>query len=125
MVCISCGSGSWLFDMATVFRKPSFIGMDISPVIPQGVKPQNIEFIQGNILNGLPFQDNSIDYVHQRLLIAAIPSDRWQGLIDEIVRVLKPGGYLEVFENMKNHLKPCQDLQHTLFFSFMNLVQNF
>ena len=86
--------------MATDFRLPSFTGIDISPVI-QGIKAQNIEFIQKNILDGLPFQDNSFDYVHQRFLIAGIPLDKLQDLVNEIVRVLKPGGYLEVFENVK------------------------
>ena len=97
IVCISCGAGSWLFDMASEFHDPSFIGIDISAVIPQGIKPQNIEFVQGNILDGLPFEDNTFDFIHQRLLIVGIPSDKWQGLIDEVVRVLKPGGYMEVF----------------------------
>src|SRR5688572_8809464 len=97
VVRISCGAGSWLFDMATKFSNPSFIGIDISPVIPQGIKPQNVDFVHGNILDGLPFQDNTFDYVHQRLLIVGIPLDQWQGLVDEMVRVLKPGGYLEVF----------------------------
>ena len=107
MVWNSCGGGSWLFDMATEFSLPSFTGIDISPVIPQGIKPKNVEFLQRDVLNGLPFQDNSIDYVHQELLVAGVPSDRWQSLINDIVRVLKPGGYLEVLylKNMKNHLK--------------------
>jgi ubiquinone/menaquinone biosynthesis C-methylase UbiE len=127
VACISCGGGSWLFDMATNFRQPTFIGVDISPVIPQGIKPQNVEFVLANVLDGLPFQDDSFDYVHQRFLIAGIPSDKWQDVVDEIVRVLKPGGYLEVLENTKNHSKHCQDVQlkHTLFFSYMNLVQTF
>ena len=84
--------------MATDFPNPSFTGVDISPVTPQGIKPKNVHFVQGNILDGLPFPDNSFDYVHQRLLILGIPSDKWQSVVNDIVRVLKPGGYLEVFE---------------------------
>jgi hypothetical protein len=30
--------------------------MDISSVIPQVTKPKNVDFMQGNILDGLPFQ---------------------------------------------------------------------
>ncbi len=83
--------------MAIDFPLASFIGMDISSVISQETKPQNVKFIQGNILDGLPFQDNSVDYIHQRYLAAAIPYDKWPSLINDMVRALKPGGYLEVF----------------------------
>ncbi|CAI2185876.1 5702_t:CDS:2 [Funneliformis geosporum] len=95
---IGCGAGSWLFELATEYPLPSFTGTDISPVIPTTIKPRNINFIKGNILDGLPFEDNSIDFVHQRLLLGAYPLDKWQGVVNELVRVLKPGGYLELME---------------------------
>jgi ubiquinone/menaquinone biosynthesis C-methylase UbiE len=66
-------------------------------VIPLTIKPRNIDFIQRNALDGLLFEDNTFDFVYQRLLIAAYPANKWQEVINELVRVVKPGGYLEVF----------------------------
>ena len=91
-----CGVGSWSFDMATEYPNAKITGIDISPIRPSQVKPDNFTFIQANILDGLPFEDNTFDYVFQRLLFAAITRDKWPFVINELTRVLKPGGYLEV-----------------------------
>ncbi|RIA87701.1 S-adenosyl-L-methionine-dependent methyltransferase [Glomus cerebriforme] len=95
---MGCGAGSWLFELATEFSLASFTGVDISPVIPLTIKPKNVNFIQGNILDGLPFEDNTFDFVHQRLLVGAFPLNKWQDVTNELVRILKPGGYLELME---------------------------
>lgn len=97
LVYASCGAGSWLFELATDFPSATFTGIDISPVIPTTIKPRNVFFIQGDILDGLPFEDNTFDFVHQRILLVAFSLNEWQGVVNEMVRVLKPGGYLEVF----------------------------
>ncbi len=88
--------GSWSFDMVTDYPHAEIIGIDMSPIQPLQVKPENFIFIQGNIFDGLPFADDSFDFVFQRLLVGAIPKDKWPFVIRELIRVLKPGGYLEV-----------------------------
>jgi ubiquinone/menaquinone biosynthesis C-methylase UbiE len=97
----SCGAGSWLFELGTEFPSANFIGIDFSPIIPTAIKPHNVSFVQGDILDGLPFEDDTFDFVHQRILFAAFSLDKWQSVINDMVRVLKPGGYLEVFGNIK------------------------
>ena len=82
--------------MATNYPCAEFTGIDISPIQPSQIKPKNFTFIQGNIFEGLPFADDSFDFVFQRLLVGAIPKDKWPFVIRELIRVLKPGGYLEV-----------------------------
>lgn len=57
-----------------------------------------VQLVHGDVLAGLPFPDGSFDFVHQRQLCAAIPADCWQRLIDEAVRVTKPGGWVELVE---------------------------
>lgn len=49
-------------------------------------------------LKGLPFPDQQFDYVHQRLLVAAIPAANWPEVIHELVRVTRPGGWVELLE---------------------------
>jgi len=88
--------GSWSFDMATNYPHVEFIGIDISPIQPSQIKPENFNFIQANLLDGLPFEDDTFDYVFQRLLVSSVPTDKWPVVIEELIRVLKPGGYLEV-----------------------------
>jgi len=82
--------------MATSYPHVEIIGIDISPIQPSQIKPENFTFIQANFFDGLPFADDSFDFVFQRLMVGAIPKDKWPLVINELTRVLKPGGYLEV-----------------------------
>jgi len=82
--------------MATNYPKAEFTGIDISPIQPSQVKPGNFTFIQANLFDGLPFPNDSFDFVFQRFLVGAIHKDKWPFVVNELTRVLKPGGYLEV-----------------------------
>ncbi|CAG8638815.1 17625_t:CDS:2, partial [Gigaspora margarita] len=74
------------------------IGLDISPHQPTHIKPKNFEFIKANAQERLPFDDNTFDFVFQRLLVAGYTNEKWSNVVNELVRVLKPGGYLELCE---------------------------
>ncbi|CAG8638615.1 1426_t:CDS:2 [Cetraspora pellucida] len=95
---VGTGPGTWLLEMATNYPKSKFIGIDISPVQPNTIKPKNAEFIEGNVLKHLPFPDDTFNYVFQRFLNVGIPEKSWPSVINELVRVLKPGGYIELLE---------------------------
>ncbi|KAG2229790.1 S-adenosyl-L-methionine-dependent methyltransferase [Thamnidium elegans] len=98
-----CGPGSWTLDMAKDFPNSKFHGVDISNFFPDETKPNNCEFIIGNLTETLPFEDNTFDYVHQRLLILGLTNSGWEKCLSELLRVLKPGGYIEILEpNVKN-----------------------
>ncbi len=82
--------------MATNYSHAEFTGLDFSPIQTSKIKPENFTFIQASLLNELPFENNSFDFVFQRLLCGSISKDKWSFVINELTRVLKPGGYLEV-----------------------------
>ncbi len=61
--------------------------------------PANYQFVRGNVLDRLPFNDHTFDFVHQRLVLSpAIPVARWTDEISELLRVTRPGGWLELAE---------------------------
>src|SRR5258707_4176299 len=60
--------------------------------------PPNYAFAPGNILEGLPFAEASFDFVHMRLLVLALPHDRWPFVAHELSRVTRPGGWVESVE---------------------------
>ncbi|CAG8825543.1 17236_t:CDS:2, partial [Gigaspora rosea] len=62
------------------------------------IKPKNTEFIEANVLETLPFDNNTFDYIFQRILYVGIPGNNWPLVVNELVRVLKPGGYIELLE---------------------------
>ncbi|KAJ3030550.1 hypothetical protein HDV00_008856 [Rhizophlyctis rosea] len=96
---LGCGSGIWAFETATAFPTCHVTGFDLSPVQPSTVKPQNVDFMVGDLTKlPLPFPDASFDFVDMRFLIFAFRADFWPTIIQEIVRVVKPGGYVEFLE---------------------------
>ncbi|CAG8538888.1 7892_t:CDS:2 [Ambispora gerdemannii] len=92
-----CGPATWLLELATNYRHCSFTGIDISPVFPQTIKPQNLTIDLHDALKGLPF-DNFFDVVHQSFWVTVLSKDEWNFLVRELVRILKPGGYIELIE---------------------------
>ncbi|CAG8821382.1 29583_t:CDS:2 [Gigaspora margarita] len=68
----------------------------MSPIQPTQIKPKNFKFVKANAMERLPFEDNTFDFVFQRYMFTGCIKKKWPDLINEIVRVLKPGGFLEV-----------------------------
>ncbi|RGB40716.1 S-adenosyl-L-methionine-dependent methyltransferase [Rhizophagus diaphanus] len=95
---IGCGPGSWLLDLASKYENSYFFGIDIKPVYPKEIKPENLEFCEADIFNGLPFPDNEFDFVHQEVMSFIIKADQWNYVISELIRVTKPGGFIEIVE---------------------------
>ncbi|KAI9493886.1 S-adenosyl-L-methionine-dependent methyltransferase [Zychaea mexicana] len=95
---IGCGAGAWTMEMASMFPKATFIGIDQDRFFPQDIKPKNCHFRQYNVEEGLPFPDNSIDYIYQRDMNWGLSTGMWKALMREYMRVLKPGGWVELVE---------------------------
>jgi hypothetical protein len=80
MNCLNLGCG-------TRFRE-DWINIDIAPIHPK------IQY--WNILNGIPFSNNSFDFVYHSHLLEHIPKYKVSGVLAECYRVLKPGGVIRV-----------------------------
>lgn len=95
---VGCGTGRWGYEIAANYPQVQVAGFDLEPVSRTGSIPLNAQFVQGNLLHGLPFPDQHFQYVHQRLLVAAIPLVNWPWVIGELKRVTAPGGWIELVE---------------------------
>ncbi|KAG0163216.1 hypothetical protein DFQ30_000517 [Apophysomyces sp. BC1015] len=92
---VGCGPGSWVMEMAVDYPNAQFTGIDMSDIFPTTIRPDNVSFEMVNILEGLPFEDGSFDLVHMRLMVSGIRVPEWPRVLDEIYRVLKPGGIIQ------------------------------
>ncbi|KAI9018658.1 S-adenosyl-L-methionine-dependent methyltransferase [Phycomyces nitens] len=95
---VGCGPGTWVLDVATEYPDSEITGIDMCNIFPQTIRPPNTNFLVVNVLDGLPFEDNSFDFIQIRQLIAALTIPEWPIVVGECVRVLKPGGILQIAE---------------------------
>lgn len=100
---VGSGTGRWAMDLAQQFPDAHVVGMDLMPppVEPRSTprpQPANYSFVRGNVLEGAPFADDSFDFVHQRFLTLAIPAAHWPVVVSELLRITRPGGWVELVE---------------------------
>ncbi|RIA84882.1 S-adenosyl-L-methionine-dependent methyltransferase [Glomus cerebriforme] len=99
---VGCGSGSFILDVAPQFPNSKFYGIDTAQMYPSPNDPRippNASFSQIDIVKGLPFDDNTFDFVHLRFLVQYLTEEQWnEKVIKELLRVTKVGGWIEIME---------------------------
>ncbi len=93
---VGAGTGQWAYDLGAEFPQALVVGLDLVPSKKGG--PANYRCVKANLLDGLPFADDRFDFVHQRLLVAGIPVVCWPTVVADLVRVTRPGGWVELVE---------------------------
>jgi SAM-dependent methyltransferase len=93
---VGCGTGQWAVDLCQEFPEALVVGLDIEVRKPQ--RAANYRFVRSNLLQGLPFQDDRFDFVHQRLLGPGVPLTAWPEVVRDLVRAGRPGAWIEIVE---------------------------
>jgi ubiquinone/menaquinone biosynthesis C-methylase UbiE len=93
---VACGSGAWTAEMGKLFPHAEITGLDLS--LPSCPQSSGFQFTKGGIPSALPFNDARFDYVHQRCLGTVLPTGHWQSVVNELVRVTAPLGWVELME---------------------------
>ncbi|UKZ47714.1 hypothetical protein TrVGV298_001940 [Trichoderma virens] len=74
------------------------VGLDISPHMIPEVLPDNLD-LQVDDLNGeFTFPSNYFDVVHSQMMAGGIHSTRWPSYLQDMYRVLQPGGWCQLVE---------------------------
>jgi len=93
------GCGIWLLDLAhRVPETTSLFGVDIESRLFPSPCPPNTHFSVGSCTNLPEEWTAKFDFVHQRLLIAALKEQEWRRCLSELFRVTKAGGFLQLSE---------------------------
>lgn len=99
---VGFGTGRWMRHAAMRFPAADIVGLDLRlPTLYAALPPEIARrclFAFADLLAPLPLRDARFDYVHQRFLFAAVPAARWPDLLGELVRVTRPGGWIELVE---------------------------
>ncbi|CAG8593729.1 14297_t:CDS:2 [Ambispora leptoticha] len=96
---VGCGPGTWIIEMAKTYPLCTFTGVDITPIYPLRKLPKNVDFIEANILDGIPLESGGFDFVVMHFLTGCFTSRQWEStIIQEVVRVMKSGAWFEWME---------------------------
>jgi len=92
---LGCGSGSWIMDVARDFPHCTAVAVDLVPM--QSVHmPPNLRSEVDDINLGLEHFYGDFNVVHTRLISSGIKD--YEGLINHISMVLRPGGLIDLME---------------------------
>ncbi|KAG1885091.1 hypothetical protein F4604DRAFT_1729673 [Suillus subluteus] len=102
---IGSGNGVWVVEAAKHWKGCEVVGLDVVSLHPDLVRLsrdkdllKRVSWVQANFLDGLPFANDSFDFVHIKRIARGVPEDKWDDLFEEITRVMKPGAAFEVVE---------------------------
>ncbi|KAI8364714.1 S-adenosyl-L-methionine-dependent methyltransferase [Radiomyces spectabilis] len=96
---VGCGPGTWVLEMSTDYGNADFYGVDLCTMFPTTIKPSNAYFHHHNfITDGLPYADETFDYIHMRLMLCHLSHTQLLKLLEEMERVLKPMGHIEILD---------------------------
>src|SRR5579885_3625661 len=95
---VGTGTGIWCMEMARLFPDSVVVGIDLSDRSFKPPSQDNCLLRIGNVVSGLPFPDDFFSFTHQRLLVAGITAENWPRAVRELVRVTRPGGWIELVE---------------------------
>lgn len=121
-----CGPGGWTQEVAFAHPEIEVIGIDISETMINYARAQakvqrldNLSFQIMDMQKPLAFPDNSFDLVNARLLGFFTPAF-WPQLIQEYLRVTRPGGLIRLTETeMSISNSPALEREHSWFFHSM------
>ncbi|CAB4419233.1 unnamed protein product [Rhizophagus irregularis] len=88
--------GTWLAEMSANYPGCTYIGVNSISSDEDG-KPFDVEFIKSDIQNeGLPYDDDRFDFIVIRFCAWEYSESEWKDIIKELIRCLKPGGWVEI-----------------------------
>jgi ubiquinone/menaquinone biosynthesis C-methylase UbiE len=118
-----CGPGGWVQELAYVHPEIEVTGIDLSETMIDYAHAQacvqgldNTHFQVMDLQQRLEFPDDSFDLVNARLLGFFSPAF-WPQLIQEYVRITRPGGLIRLTETeMSVSNSPALEQEHSWFF---------
>jgi ubiquinone/menaquinone biosynthesis C-methylase UbiE len=108
---IACGAGGWAIEAAQTYPEISVVGIDINQRMIEYARAQataqqiddRVEFHIMDVLRVLDFPDASFDMVNLRFAISFVRTWDWPRVLNELLRVLRPGGVVRLTDEEVIH----------------------
>ncbi|WP_028775772.1 demethylmenaquinone methyltransferase [Shimazuella kribbensis] len=124
---VCCGTCDWTISLAKASKTGSVIGLDFSPkMLTVGMTKlqkekleDNVNLIEGNAME-LPYPDNTFDFATIGFALRNVPDVT--KVLQEMKRVVKPGGKVVSLELSKPTWKPFRSLYFFYFGRILPLL---
>ncbi|KAG9734425.1 hypothetical protein KCU73_g10774, partial [Aureobasidium melanogenum] len=112
---IGTGTGVWVVDLASEMagdgKAARYQGLDISPSQFPSSPPDGVVFSKFNLLERVPVHmEATFDVIHLRLLVLGLPRNTWKLACENILSLLKPGGWVQWEEADFARIKVVQNM---------------
>ncbi|KAJ2957242.1 hypothetical protein NQZ79_g7040 [Umbelopsis isabellina] len=98
---IGTGHGDWAYEVASAYPNARVIGLDVNPPSTPVTIQRNLIFKVQDIKESWDIRDNSVDFLFQRDMNNVLLQSDWKHILQEIYRVVRPGGVIELLEQGK------------------------
>ena len=102
---LGCGPGAWTLEAAYVYPHMHFTGVDVDPTVLNYARARmwatgitNTDFQMMDVTEPLQFQAETFDLIYGRFLLGFMRCEDWPKMIQECLRILRPGGTLLLTE---------------------------
>jgi ubiquinone/menaquinone biosynthesis C-methylase UbiE len=106
---IACGPGEWPLSVATTYPHMRVVGIDISSIMIAYAAMQaqvrtvdNVTFSVMDALQPFDFPTHTFDLINARFIFGFMSPAAWPGLMEQCVRIARPGGTLRLTESEWN-----------------------
>src|SRR5579859_194454 len=102
---VACGPGGWVQQVAFAYPDMYVVGIDIDQRVIAYALAQarvqalsNASFSAMDVTQPLPLPDASFDFINARFLSRLLLKESWSGVMRELARVTRPGGWVSLLE---------------------------
>ncbi|HEY0755805.1 MAG TPA: methyltransferase domain-containing protein [Ktedonobacteraceae bacterium] len=100
-----CGPGSWCMDFSKKYPEKLVYGIDINRLIIEHARENamqagldDLRLLVMDRRRPLPFPENTFDFIRLQNGTSFFTIEQWPGVMSEITRILKPGGWLHLLD---------------------------
>lgn len=100
---VQCRIGAWAIDLALAYPGVTVTGLDNNEQLIEMARRsaeignvQHVRFYTASPFERLLFDDSTFDFVHLSMAMTLFRPSEWQSFLQECLRVLKPGGHLNI-----------------------------
>lgn len=98
---IASGAGEWAISAAQAAPQMQIVGIEYNAqqtLQARSSKVDNVTFTTMDPFHTLDFPENTFDLVNARYIAGLLPAGEWPRVIQEFVRVSRPGGIIRLTE---------------------------